>query len=43
MLTYNAYMVRPDQLQSGSDNNNNNNQDGAVIMAKPLREFTRFI
>jgi len=27
-------------------NNNNNNQDdiyGAVIMAKPLREFTRFI
>jgi len=27
-------------------NNNNNNQDnvyGAVIMAEPLREFTRFI
>jgi len=27
------------------DNNNNNNQDnvyGAVIMAEPLREFTRF-
>jgi len=29
-----------------NNNNNNNNQDdiyGAVIMAKPLREFTRFI
>ena len=28
------------------NNNNNNNQDhvyGAVIMAEPLREFTRFI
>ena len=28
------------------NNNNNNNQDdiyGAVIMAQPLREFTRFI
>ena len=28
------------------NNSNNNNQDdiyGAVIMAKPLREFTRFI
>jgi len=29
-----------------NNNNNNNNQDnvyGAVIMAEPLREFTRFI
>jgi len=29
-----------------NNNNNNNNQDdiyGAVIMAKPLQEFTRFI
>jgi len=29
-----------------NNNNNNNNRDdiyGAVIMAKPLREFTRFI
>jgi len=28
------------------NNNNNNNQDdiyGAVIMAQPLREFTRFM
>jgi len=31
---------------SNDKNNNNNNQDnvyGAVIMAEPLREFTRFI
>ena len=31
----------------GTDNNNNNNNHdnvyGAVIMAEPLREFTRFI
>ena len=29
-----------------NNNNNNNNQDnvyGAVIMAEPLREFTRFV
>jgi len=25
------------------DNNNHNNVYGAVIMAEPLREFTRFI
>ena len=40
-------------LRYGSDNNNNNNNNnnhdhhdnvyGAVIMAEPLREFTRFI
>ena len=32
--------------QSNNNNNNNNNQDnvyGAVIMAEPLPEFTRFI
>jgi len=35
--------------RTGSDNNNNNNNNkhdnvyGAVIMAEPLREFTRFI
>jgi len=31
---------------STDNNNNNNNHDnvyGAVIMAEPLREFTRFI
>jgi len=31
---------------SSDDNNNNNKHDnvyGAVIMAEPLREFTRFI
>ena len=31
---------------NNNNNNNNNNRDaiyGAVIMAKPLREFTRFI
>ena len=36
------YLARSDN----NNNNNNNNQDdiyGAVIMAKPLREFTRFI
>jgi len=42
-------IVKITQLQStdrANNNNNNNNQDnvyGAVIMAKPLREFTRFI
>ena len=33
-------------LYNNNNNNNNNNQDnvyGAVIMAEPLREFTRFI
>jgi len=33
-------------LKKNLRNNNNNNQDnvyGAVIMAEPLREFTRFI
>ena len=33
-------------LSNNNGNNNNNNQDnvyGAVIMAEPLREFTRFI
>jgi len=33
-------------MPASFNNNNNNNQDdiyGAVIMAKPLREFTRFI
>jgi len=33
-------------LVYNNNNNNNNNQDnvyGAVIMAEPLREFTRFI
>ena len=37
-----------DKLYNNNNNNNNNNnsQDnvyGAVIMAEPLREFTRFI
>jgi len=33
-------------IHCNNNNNNNNNQDsvyGAVIMAEPLREFTRFI
>ena len=33
-------------MANNNNNNNNNNRDdiyGAVIMAKPLREFTRFI
>ena len=32
--------------EDNNNNNNNNNQDnvyGAVIMAEPLQEFTRFI
>jgi len=36
----------PKALYVRGSNNNNNNQDnvyGAVIMAEPLREFTRFI
>ena len=39
--------ARPDPLMSNINNNNNNNKHdnvyGAVIMAEPLREFTRFI
>ena len=34
------------EKKHNNNNNNNNNRDdiyGAVIMAKPLREFTRFI
>jgi len=33
-------------IKDNNNNNNNNKRDdiyGAVIMAKPLREFTRFI
>jgi len=33
-------------MSTVNNNNNNNNRDdvyGAVIMAKPLQEFTRFI
>jgi len=46
-------MLRVDRCRDSGDmdelinnNNNNNNHDnvyGAVIMAEPLREFTRFI
>ena len=35
-----------ESADSSSDDNNNNKHDnvyGAVIMAEPLREFTRFI
>jgi len=38
--------ARLDMLSVSCDNNNNNKHDnvyGAVIMAEPLREFTRFI
>ena len=36
----------PVSCDNNNNNNNNNNHDnvyGAVIMAEPLREFTRFI
>jgi len=39
--------ARDNQLTNNNNNNNNNNKHdnvyGAVIMAEPLREFTRFI
>ena len=41
-----AFKVTPIFNAEYNSNNNNNNQDnvyGAVIMAEPLREFTRFI
>jgi len=40
------YTKPPGDSNKISNNNNDNNQDnvyGAVIMAEPLREFTRFI
>ena len=37
-------MIRyADILHNNNDNNNQDNVYGAVIMAEPLREFTRFI
>ena len=39
-------ITRYDRIHERNNNNNNNIQDnvyGAVIMAEPLREFTRFI
>jgi len=38
--------LRPPRANNNNNNNNNNNRDdiyGAVIMTKPMREFTRFI
>ena len=39
-------LFKPEQAIGHNNNNNNNKHDnvyGAVIMAEPLREFTRFI
>ena len=41
-----AVAVRPRDNNDNNNNSNNNKHDnvyGAVIMAEPLREFTRFI
>jgi len=49
VLLGNEYNIQPVNISLEycvNNNNNNNNQDnvyGAVIMAEPLREFTRFI
>jgi len=46
MCTFVCYRDGEQYNNSNNNNNNNNIQDnvyGAVIMAEPLREFTRFI
>ena len=50
LLGYNAHWPcgrQPMEVWGSNNNNNNNNKHdnvyGAVIMAEPLREFTRFI
>ena len=40
------HLKTPKDIATANNNNNNNKHDnvyGAVIMAEPLREFTRFI
>ena len=46
MTSLSAISISCETRKSVSNNNNNNKHDnvyGAVIMAEPLREFTRFI
>jgi len=44
-ITLVHFIVMPPTVGNNNNNNNNNHNSvyGAVIMAEPLREFTRFI
>ena len=38
-----SLQINPEDNNNSNNNNNQDNAYGAVIMAEPLREFTRFI